>query len=743
MDDNEIWEELPPSEPLWQVRDRATAQRKRLLAAGFMPLPCNGKAPPIPGWQDILATSKLIDTWERRYPDATNTGVLTDISPAIDIDITHPDAAAAIEALAREHFEERGYILIRFGKAPKRAILLRTNEPFNKITHAFTAPNGSTQKIEILATGQQIVVAGIHPDTKREYSWHGGAPGEVKREELPYVREGDMRDFIDAAAALLVREFNFIDSSVLTQNSGANNGNANADDLDSEIVDSSWTVLVANILAGRDLHDSIRNLAASVVASGVNDTAAERLLHALMQSSTAPHDGRWQDRYDDIIRAIRSARRKFGREEGRAGDSEWDDAGVLRKALVSRSAAVIPPEKVEWLWPRRLARGKHTCLAGEPGTGKSQLSVAIIAVVTTGGEWPCGEGRPPVVGNVIVLSAEDGAADTIVPRLMAAGADLERVEIVSAVGSADGKDRRAFNLQTDMALLEQKIVEIGDVALVVVDPVSSYLGKTDSHKNSEVRGVLEPLSEMAERTRVAVLTITHFSKTGASNTTKALHRFIGSIAFTGAPRTAFAVIEDAESEGGRYLFLHAKNNLTAPAQGLAFRLEQTIIDPGGIVASRVWWESEPVSITANQALAAEAAGEDQRSATEAAEEFLREALAGGPVSQKELKHDAEGAGLSWATVRRAKDRLGVKAQRQSEEGATRGHGQWYWSLHVQGAHPKDEHLDEHLEENECREGFSSQKAAENRSRCSSLKGEHLEENELADALTRPGPFDAA
>jgi len=168
-----------------QVRDRATALRKRLLTAGYMPLPCNGKAPPIPGWQDILATSKLIDSWERRYPDATNTGVLTDISPAIDIDITHPDAAAAIEALAREHFEERGYILVRFGKAPKRAILLRTNEPFKKITHAFTAPDGSTQKIEILATGQQIVVAGIHPDTKREYSWHGGAPGEVRREELP------------------------------------------------------------------------------------------------------------------------------------------------------------------------------------------------------------------------------------------------------------------------------------------------------------------------------------------------------------------------------------------------------------------------------------------------------------------------------------------------------------------------------------------------------------------------------
>ena len=376
---------------------------------------------------------------------------------------------------------------------------------------------------------------------------------------------------------------------------------------------------------------------------------------------------------------------------------------MLRKSLISRGASGIVPEKVEWLWSGRLARGKHACIAGEPGTGKSQLSIAIIAAVTTGGDWPCGEGRPPIIGNVIILSAEDGAADTIVPRLMAAEANLERVEIVSAVGSTDGKDRRAFNLRTDIELLEKKIAEIGDVVLVVVDPVSSYLGKTDSHKNSEVRGVLEPLSDMADRTRVAILTITHFSKTGAGNTTKALHRFIGSIAFTGAPRTAFAVIEDAESQG-RYLFLHAKNNLAAPPQGIAFRLEQTIVGPD-VVASRVCWESEPVSITANQALAAEAAGEDQRSAIEAAEEFLRQTLEGGPVPQKELKADAEGAGLSWATVRRAKDRLGVIVTRETEGGFGSGAGRWLWRLRCstppQGAQGLDVSTlssDEHLKE---------------------------------------------
>jgi putative DNA primase/helicase len=329
-------------------------------------------------------------------------------------------------------------------------------------------------------------------------------------------------------------------------------------------------------------------------------------------------------------------------------------------ALISRKAANIRPEKVDWLWVGRIARGKHTCIAGEPGTGKSQLSIIVTAVMTTSGEWPCGEGWAPL-GTVIILSAEDGAADTIVPRLMAAGADRDRVHIVSAVRNHNGKGQRTFNLQTDIELLERKISEIGDVALVIVDPVSSYLGKTDSHKNSEVRGVLEPLSDMAERTRVAVLTVTHFNKTGVNGTTKALHRFIGSIAFTGAPRTAFAVIEDPEDANHR-LFLHAKNNLAAPPQGLGFRLEQTIV-ADEILGSRVIWDSEPVTITANQALAAEAAGPDQRTAKAEAMEFLTEALAGGPTPAAEIMKMAREHGLTSKAVRSAREALHVKVQR--------------------------------------------------------------------------------
>jgi AAA domain len=358
--------------------------------------------------------------------------------------------------------------------------------------------------------------------------------------------------------------------------------------------------------------------------------------------------------------------------------------------LFARRADEIEPKHVDWLWRGRIARGKQTCIAGEPGTGKSQLSIAIVAAITTGGEWPCGEGRAPL-GNVIILSAEDSADDTIVPRLMAARADRGRVEIVSAVRDADG-NRRAFNLQTDISLLEQKIAETGNVALVVIDPVSSYLGKADSHKNAEVRGVLAPLTEMAERAGVAVLSITHFAKPGGAKVAKALHRFIGSIAFTGAPRAAFAVIEDAENQG-RYFFLHGKNNLAPPPQGLAYRLEQEEV-ADGLVASRIWFESEPVETTANEAMSADmAGGGGQRSALAAATEFLQDLLAVGGVAQEEIKDAAEGNGHAWATVRRAKELLGVEAIRETDPGAGRGAGRWIWRLkdvqdaqNVQDAH---------------------------------------------------------
>ena len=161
---------------------------------------------------------------------------------------------------------------------------------------------------------------------------------------------------------------------------------------------------------------------------------------------------------------------------------------------------------------------------------------------------------------------------------------------------------------------------------------------------------------MAARKRVAILSVTHFSKNMGS--TKALHRFIGSIAFVGAPRAAFAVIEDTDNEG-RMLFLHAKNNMTRPPQGLAYRLEQRFLDGLAKPVSNIVWESEPVRMTANQALAAETETGENKTAIAEAEDFLNEKLADGPTAAKDIGALAEAAMISKATLRRAKGRLKV------------------------------------------------------------------------------------
>jgi AAA domain-containing protein len=362
-------------------------------------------------------------------------------------------------------------------------------------------------------------------------------------------------------------------------------------------------------------------------------------------------------------------------KRGADGARSRVDSAHVGAELIVQCAADITPEPVEWLWPGRVALGKLALIGGEPGLGKSQVAIEIVTAVTTGGELPCGEGRAPQ-GNVVILSAEDGVADTIVPRLMATGADRNRVHIISAVKDQAG--RRGFNLSADLELLEQEIASFGDVRLVVIDPISSYLGsKVDSHVNAAVRSVLEPVSEMAARLRIAFVAITHQPKgTG----TAAIHRFIGSIAFVAAARSAYLVISDPEDKDRR-LFLPVKNNLAPLGQGLAFRLDQRLVgDPDrAIVASSVVWESEPVAISADQALQAnDAQVGGQVSPGVEAEDFLVDLLGSNSVPVADIKRDAAAAGIAWTTVRRAKNRLKVIVERKSH--GFGGKGEWLWRL---------------------------------------------------------------
>jgi Bifunctional DNA primase/polymerase, N-terminal len=191
LDYSIVWQPARDQSDIFAAGHTPTRRRLKLLANGYAPLPIEGKRPPLKDWQNKTATNAAeIKLWEKVHPQATNTGILTQLTPTLDIDITNPEAAEAVEALARERFEEHGCVLTRIGQAPKRAIFLRTDTPFKKITGKVIAANGDTdQKIELLADGQQVVVFGTHPKTGKPYSWFGGEPTSIKHEELPHVSE--------------------------------------------------------------------------------------------------------------------------------------------------------------------------------------------------------------------------------------------------------------------------------------------------------------------------------------------------------------------------------------------------------------------------------------------------------------------------------------------------------------------------------------------------------------------------
>src|SRR5262245_56076104 len=244
--------------------------------------------------------------------------------------------------------------------------------------------------------------------------------------------------------------------------------------------------------------------------------------------------------------------------------------------------------RVNWLWSNHLARGKLTMLCGDSTLGKSQISINLTAALTKTGEWP--DGDPAPIGSVIILSAEDAINDTIVPRLAAAGADLNRVYCLKCV-RVEGK-AQSFNIQTNMHLIANKVRELGDVALVIIDPVTAYLGsEIDSHRISDVRAALLPLEKFAEEYDVAVLAISHPPK---SPSTKALNFIAGSGAFTHAPRLTFMVIEDPELPG-RNLLLAVKNTLGRKADGLGFSIVSPFVGPEQkILTSYVHWDDLPV-----------------------------------------------------------------------------------------------------------------------------------------------------
>jgi putative DNA primase/helicase len=326
----------------------------------------------------------------------------------------------------------------------------------------------------------------------------------------------------------------------------------------------------------------------------------------------------------------------------------------------------IVPERIEWLWQGFIAVGRLTGLVGYPGLGKSQVGLDLAATVSTGRDFP-GGGSNAEAGDVIILSAEDDPADTIVPRLIAAGANRSRIRIVKAVNDGDGE--RPFNLSVDLDRLEKEH-DLAHVKLLLIDPASSYLGSAkgnsvNRNNGGEVRTILDRLASFAAKHGLAVLAVSHLNKSSGAS---AITRIMGSTEWVAVPRAVFLVTEEAGT-GGR-LFLPLKNNLAPDRIGYAFRIENQIV-ADGIGTSAIAWDRDPVTITAEEALAAAA-----KRAPSAAIDFLQQALSDGPMDQTECVRLGKEAGYTEKILRTAREKLGVQPKKEGF-GKT---GKWVWEL---------------------------------------------------------------
>lgn len=382
----------------------------------------------------------------------------------------------------------------------------------------------------------------------------------------------------------------------------------------------------------------------------------------------------------DQAPAAPKRRRKTPAEAAYSHAAQTNVAPALQPdGVVLTRASAVKVMPVRWLWQDWLAQGKVHLLAGAPGQGKTTIALAFAATVSAGGRWPDGKRCAP--GNVLVWSGEDDPADTLVPRLMAMGADLDRVHFVEAA-RIDG-ELLPFDPARDMLGLHAAADQVGDVRLLVVDPlVSAITG--DSHKNTEVRRGMQPLVDLASSMQAAVVGISHLSKGTAGR--DPTERVTGSIAFTAVVRV---VLLAAKVKGGdgqdRRILVRSKSNIGPDDGGFEYHVEQVEAAPG-IETSVVVWGGA-VDGTARELLAeAEEDDSQDKSATDEAEQSLLRILARDTVPSKDATMQMKAEGFSPKVIRNARERLGVVIKRSGFGKETVS----YWKLADTSLVPSDD-----------------------------------------------------
>jgi 5S rRNA maturation endonuclease (ribonuclease M5) len=348
--------------------------------------------------------------------------------------------------------------------------------------------------------------------------------------------------------------------------------------------------------------------------------------------------------------------------------------GPLGNGAIVRAASSISPEPVEYAWEGRWPLKSLSLIVGVWGVNKSMCSLEAAARLSRGQLPGDLRGQPR---SVIVASAEDAPSHTQVPRLIAAGADRDKVFFISMARDDFESD---ISLPDDIEAIERAIVE-HDAALVIVDPLTAHLGaEVNSHKDQDVRRALGPLARVADRTGCAIVAVVHLNKVISSDL---FMKIGGSVGIGAAARSILLVATDPEGEdqGPDRVVVHGKSNVGPYAPTLRFKVERRLIAGSQgkkIETAGITWTGEAPGIGPRSVLGG-SPEERQARMRDAAEELLKDMLAEGPRLRTDIEEAAAAAGVSWRTVERAKGTLEIVSEQRQERGKI-GRGPAYWNL---------------------------------------------------------------
>ena len=394
-------------------------------------------------------------------------------------------------------------------------------------------------------------------------------------------------------------------------------------------------IVGAGLLGEQEVHDA---LLAAAVQAGANDPPKDEdcFRRALEKGKTTPR------------RPEPSAN---GTHSGAKPSAPLPDVVIVR-------ASEIRPKKVRWLWPWRIPLGKLTTFAGIGGLGKTFVLCDIAARVSRGLAWPEKGELLHEPGEVLFISGEDDPDDTLVPRMISAGANLNRIAFLKA------EVCDTFTLRA-LEVLTRAVGQLGPTPrLVVIDPPSSYLGGTDEHKNAELRSLLSPLKSWAADKSVAMVFNSHLNK-GSGQKVEAMMRVMGSVAWVNAVRAAH-LFTRMPDDPTKVLFVPMKNNLGPMRSGLVYQIRADADE-----LATLEWLGE-VDLTADAAL-----NKDKKKRRVVAAEWLQELFSGrDEVTSREIfsrtKAETE---LSDDALREAKADMRIQARKKYDD---EGNQAWWW-----------------------------------------------------------------